>query len=647
MRPRARPAIISGIGIGSTGPVLPLTGEFGDVNFFPNWKGENLVKHLSNLFRVRVALEMMPTQQHSAKQAGEPEKQAASDLRHHRNRYRHRSHHRWSSIPRCRLLSPRNWASPGRSLRPWCVCGFRGCWESLAAGPAMTAWMNEQAGPEYPHGRDLSAKRICELAAAGDELAKRAVDREAYYLGLGLANLVTMFCPDAIVLGGGVMKSASLFLGHIKDIIRQSCSLVPFDKTELTLASLGENANLIGAAKSGITDFRMVELKVNPDIATPDLRIIEGKYVEDILDQPRALDATLAGLELSQPLNDLSRRLSEGKFHRIVRPGMGSSFHALHPLNLQLVSQGFSALMVETSELIHYQSRFFDPKTLIVAVSQSGQSAEMVRLAEVNGQRSSVIAVTNTPESSLVKHSTAALFTQAGREFSVSCKTYVTALMVLKFLGDVLCQRDPEQSRRDLQVTAPVAEYLSRWRNMLNSWRTNCAASGICSSAAEHLLPPSAPVPSSSRNPITSTPKDSARRVPSWPLRRASDGDVQVALDACRAAAARLHVLRRHPGRGGGGGDHGGQSRLPRHPPGRPVGTQLRGGPGEAGAGDDRGRWAAPPGDGGCQPRQQRQGSPAPAGRGGLTGGAGRRGRAGPDGGDAREFPGRRPPGTG
>jgi len=204
---------------------------------------------------------------------------------------------------------------------------------------------------------------------------------------------------------------------------------------------------------------------VNPDIATPDFRIVEGKYLEDILDQPRALDATLGSLELSQPLTDLSRRLSEGKFHRVVLTGMGSSFHALHPLNLQLISQGFTALMVETSELIHYQSRFFDPKTLIVAVSQSGQSAEMVRLAKANGQRSCVIAVTNTPESSLVKHSTAALFTQAGREFSVSCKTYVTALMVLKFLGDVLCQRDPEQSCSDLKITVPsVAQYLSRWR---------------------------------------------------------------------------------------------------------------------------------------------------------------------------------------
>ena len=93
---------------------------------------------------------------------------------------------------------------------------------------------------------------------------------------------------------------------------------------------------------------------------------------------------------------------------------MGSSFHALHPLNLQLISHGFTALMVETSELVHYKSRFFGPKTLVVAVSQSGQSAEMVRLAEVNRKRSAVVAVTNTPQSPLVEHATAALFTQAG-----------------------------------------------------------------------------------------------------------------------------------------------------------------------------------------------------------------------------------------
>ena len=80
-------------------------------------------------------------------------------------------------------------------------------------------------------------------------MAQRAVEREAYYLGLGLANLVTMFTPDAIVLGGSVMKSAHLFLDGIRKVIQQSCRLVPFEKTKLRLASLGEDANLIGAAQ--------------------------------------------------------------------------------------------------------------------------------------------------------------------------------------------------------------------------------------------------------------------------------------------------------------------------------------------------------------------------------------------------------------
>ena len=48
---------ISGIGIGSTGPVYPLTGEIGDVNFFPHWKGENPVRDLSQTFQVSVAIE--------------------------------------------------------------------------------------------------------------------------------------------------------------------------------------------------------------------------------------------------------------------------------------------------------------------------------------------------------------------------------------------------------------------------------------------------------------------------------------------------------------------------------------------------------------------------------------------------------------
>jgi glucosamine--fructose-6-phosphate aminotransferase (isomerizing) len=199
---------------------------------------------------------------------------------------------------------------------------------------------------------------------------------------------------------------------------------------------------------------------------TSDFSVLEGRYLHDILEQPRALRDTLAQLTMPRKLGQLAAKLNQGKFERVVLTGMGSSFHALHPLNLQLIARGFTSVMVETSELIHYQERLLDRKTLLVAVSQSGQSAEMVRLLELNRKPYPIIAVTNNPEGSLASGADAALLTQAGDEFSVSCKTYVTALMALKWLGDILCEEELDQARRELSEAEPSVEnYLSGWRD--------------------------------------------------------------------------------------------------------------------------------------------------------------------------------------
>jgi glucokinase len=79
----------------------------------------------------------------------------------------------------------------------------------------MAAWFNANAEGDRRSPKNLSAAQICPWAKRGDGLAMRAVDREAYYLGLGLANLINLFVPDVIVLGGSVMKSAPLFLDGI------------------------------------------------------------------------------------------------------------------------------------------------------------------------------------------------------------------------------------------------------------------------------------------------------------------------------------------------------------------------------------------------------------------------------------------------
>jgi glucokinase len=240
---------ITGIGIGSTGPVYPLTGEIGDVNFFPNWNGENPVKDLARIFGVEVAIE----NDADAAALGEAGWGAG------RNKSRLIYVTVGTGIGVGLIVDGKvyrgvDYSHPeiGHHLidpsGPSCYCGFNGCWESLATGPAMETWMAANIPADYPHRKDLTAKKICELARRGDEFAIRAVEREARYLSLGLANLVTLYVPDAIVLGGSVMRSLDLFLSTMHKTIAASCRFVPYERCEIALASLGDDANLIGAA---------------------------------------------------------------------------------------------------------------------------------------------------------------------------------------------------------------------------------------------------------------------------------------------------------------------------------------------------------------------------------------------------------------
>jgi glucosamine--fructose-6-phosphate aminotransferase (isomerizing) len=195
------------------------------------------------------------------------------------------------------------------------------------------------------------------------------------------------------------------------------------------------------------------------------ISIIEGEYVRDILNQPKALKDTLKGLKESAALKDLANRHHKGEFQRIVLTGMGSSFHALYPLNLQLLEHGFNTVAAETSELVHYMPRLVDRGSLIIVVSQSGSGAEVLRLMEVNRRSAAILAVTNTPDSPLARHADASVLTRAGEESSVSTKTYVTAMMALESLGATLCGSDHDQIARELALAGPAVEsYLSNWQ---------------------------------------------------------------------------------------------------------------------------------------------------------------------------------------
>ncbi len=248
---------VDGVGIGCTGPVDPFSGAIGDVDFLPGWRGANPVADLSGAFGVPVAME------------NDADAAALAEFHWGAGKGKQRFIYVTvgTGIGGGIILSGRLYRGVDQShpeighhvidpSGPRCFCGARGCWEVLAGGPALVRWVEAQAPPDWPWRAGLTAERICALAREGDELASRCVQREAYYLGLGVANLITLFAPDAVVLGGRVMDSAALFWTGIREVIRGSCGLVPFDKTLVAAASLGSDTPLIGAAQVWHERFR-------------------------------------------------------------------------------------------------------------------------------------------------------------------------------------------------------------------------------------------------------------------------------------------------------------------------------------------------------------------------------------------------------
>ncbi len=201
------------------------------------------------------------------------------------------------------------------------------------------------------------------------------------------------------------------------------------------------------------------------------LAVIQGRYLQDILSQPQAIRATWQSLHKSEALDRISGLLASRKFDRILLTGMGSSYFGLHPLALEIAEHGWTPVLLETSELVHYYPHLLTGETLVIAVSQSGKSAETLRLLEHNGEQQVVVAVTNTADSPLARQADASILTHAGEEFSVSCKTYVAAHIALSLLSAMLCGLDVKKRLGDLESASSAAEnYLRNWEQHVSGF---------------------------------------------------------------------------------------------------------------------------------------------------------------------------------
>lgn len=192
------------------------------------------------------------------------------------------------------------------------------------------------------------------------------------------------------------------------------------------------------------------------------LHFVEGPYLEDLLAQPAAVRAALEGLR-EPAIAAAVRRLCEPP-RPVILTGMGSSFHALHTLSARLNRSGRRAMMVEASELVFYAPETL-ADTLLIVVSQSGRSAEIVRLMNPRPANCVLLAVTNTPGSPLAEGADLCLWMRAGEEFSVSSKTYLATLAALAWMGAILTQDSAETTLDQIESVVPwMVQYLAGWR---------------------------------------------------------------------------------------------------------------------------------------------------------------------------------------
>lgn len=106
-----------------------------------------------------------------------------------------------------------------------CNCGRRGCFENYASAAALgnqmrKAIINEGNNIEIRNLDTIDAKAVIDGVLKGDDLSKKVFNQYLNYLAEGLANIINIFQPDVIVLSGRIMQSSSLFLDHLKNLVR-------------------------------------------------------------------------------------------------------------------------------------------------------------------------------------------------------------------------------------------------------------------------------------------------------------------------------------------------------------------------------------------------------------------------------------------
>ena len=151
---------------------------------------------------------------------------------------------------------------------PFCGCGNRGCWEALAGRDAIV----QRAITKIQQGRQtaiadtvdyrlgsITPALIARSADQGDELATEVLAETGYYLGIGIANLIQLYNPEVLVIGGGIAQAGRWLFEPIMGTVRARAHMVPASTCRIVPAQLGDDAGIIGASVLAASQLERME----------------------------------------------------------------------------------------------------------------------------------------------------------------------------------------------------------------------------------------------------------------------------------------------------------------------------------------------------------------------------------------------------
>lgn len=140
---------------------------------------------------------------------------------------------------------------------PRCGCGNDGCLQAFIGADALVDHARAQLDDGAESALDaetLDPAAILARAAIGDPVATRTRDRLATVLGHGIVTMIHAYDPDVFVLGGGLSRSAPVFLPQVREYVRAHAWTRPKGRVRLAVSELGDLAALLGAFELATDD---------------------------------------------------------------------------------------------------------------------------------------------------------------------------------------------------------------------------------------------------------------------------------------------------------------------------------------------------------------------------------------------------------